>query len=105
MVLAAATQEATFLKQLLHDFHQDSGSPITIHEDNQSCIALSNNSMTTGRSKHIDVRYRFWREKVESRDIEVQYCPTENMLVGVLTKPLVSARHGKMCNTIMGLPA
>jgi hypothetical protein len=44
------------LKQLLHEIHQDSGLDITIHEDNQSCIALSKNSMTTGRSKHMDVR-------------------------------------------------
>jgi hypothetical protein len=105
MALTAATQEAMFLKQLLHEFHQDSGSPITIHEDNQSCIALSKNSMTTGRSKHMDVRYHFCREKVESGDIEVQYCATENMLADVLTKPLVSARHSKLCNAIMGLPA
>jgi hypothetical protein len=103
--LTAATQEAMFLKQLLHEFHQDSGSPITIHEDNPSRIALSKNSMTTGRSKHMDVRYHLCREKVKSGDIEVQYSATENMLADVLTKPLVSARHGKLCNTIMGLPA
>jgi kynurenine formamidase len=94
-----------FFKQLLHEFHQDSGSPITIHEDNQSCIALNKFSMTTGRSKHMDVRCHFCREKVESGDLEVKYCATENMLADVLTKPLVSARHGKLCNAIMGLPA
>lgn len=105
MALTAATREAMFLKQLLHESHQDSGSPITIHEDNQSCIALSKNSMTTGRSKHMDVRYHFCREKVESGDIEVQYCATENILADVLAKPLVSARHSKLCNAIMGLPA
>jgi hypothetical protein len=105
MALTAATQEAMFFNQLLHEFHQDSGSPITIHEDNQSCIALSKNSMTTGRCKHMDVRYHLCREKVESGDIEVQYFATENMPADVLTKLLVSARHGKLCNTIMGLPA
>jgi hypothetical protein len=52
-----------------------------------------------------DVRYHLCREKVESGDIEVQYCATENMLADVLTKPLVSARHNKLCNAIMGLPA
>jgi hypothetical protein len=61
--------------------------------------------MTTGRNKHTDVRYHFCREEVESGDIDVQYCATENMLADVLTKPLVSARHIKLCNAIMGLPA
>jgi hypothetical protein len=93
------------LKQMLHEDHQDSRSPITIHEDTQSCIALSKNSMTTGRSKHMDVRYHFCREKGESGDIEVQYCATESMLADVLTKPFVSAKHNKLCNAIMGMPA
>jgi hypothetical protein len=86
MALTAATQEAMFIKQMLHEFYKDSGSAITIHENNQGCIALSKNSMTTGRSKHMDVRYHFNREKVESGDIEVQYSATEIMLTHVLTK-------------------
>jgi hypothetical protein len=76
MALTATTQEAMFFKQLLQEFHQDSGSPITIHEDNQSCIALNKNGMTTGRGNHMDVRYHFCRAKVENGDIEVQYCAT-----------------------------
>jgi hypothetical protein len=67
-------------------------------------LILSKKSITPGRSKHIDVRYHFCREKVESGDIEVQYCATEIMLAYVLTKPLVSVRHSKLCNAIMGLP-
>jgi hypothetical protein len=62
-------------------------------------------NMTTGHNKHMDVRCHFCRETVESGDIEVQYCATENMLPDVLTKPLVSARHNKLCNSIMGLHA
>jgi hypothetical protein len=57
MALTNATQEAMLLRQLMHELHQDSDSAVTIHEDNQSCIALSQNIMTTGRSKHMDVRY------------------------------------------------
>jgi hypothetical protein len=53
----------------------------------------------------MDMGYHFCREKVESGNIEVQYCATENMLVGVLTKPLLSAKHNKLCNAIMDLPA
>jgi hypothetical protein len=102
MALTIATQEAMFLRQLMLELHQDSGTAITIHEDNednQSCIALNKNNMTTGRSKHMDVMYHFCREKVESGDIEVKYCATED----ALTKPLVSERRKKLCTTVMGL--
>jgi hypothetical protein len=71
MTLTASTQEAMFLKQMLHEYHQDSESATTIHEDSQSCIALGKNSMTTGRNNHMKVRYHFCREKVESGDFEV----------------------------------
>jgi hypothetical protein len=53
----------------------------------------------------MDVRYQFCPEKVESGDIEVQYCATKNMLADVLPKPLVTARHKKLCNAIVVLPA
>jgi hypothetical protein len=43
-------------------------------------------------------------DKVESGDIEVKHCATENMLTDVLTKPLLSARHNKLGNAILGLP-
>jgi hypothetical protein len=61
--------------------------------------------MMTGRSKHMDMWYHYCGEKVESGDTGVQYCAAENMLDDVLSKPLVSARHSKLCNFIMGLPA
>jgi hypothetical protein len=46
MAMTSATQEAMFLRQLMLQLHQYSGSAVTIHEDNESCIALSKNSMT-----------------------------------------------------------
>jgi hypothetical protein len=81
MALTTASHAAMFLSQLPNEFHQDFGSFITIHEGNQSCIALCKSSMTTGRSKHMDMRYHFCREKVESGDIEVQCYATENILL------------------------
>jgi hypothetical protein len=51
----------------------------------------------------MDVRYQFCREKVESGDIEVKYCAREDMLADALTKSLVSERHKKLCNAVMGL--
>jgi hypothetical protein len=103
MALTSATQHAMFLRQLMLELHQDSGSAVTIHEDNQSCTALSKNNMTTCRSKHTDVRYHFCRDKEECGDIEVKYCATKDMLDDALAKPLVSERHKKLCNAVMGL--
>ena len=102
MALTAATQEALFVRQLLAEFFMQQTEPSVMMDDNQGCIALSQNKMTTKRSKHINVRYHFCREKVASGDIIVLYCPTEEMLADILTKPLPRDRHLKLILIILG---
>jgi hypothetical protein len=92
-----------FLRQLMMDMQQHQHAGTVIYEDNQSCIALTKNTMTTGRSKHIDIKYHFCRERQESGDIDVQYCSTEDMLADVLTKPVAAPRHKKLCALMMGI--
>ena len=101
MALSAATQEALLLQRLLMEMGM-SQECVTLQEDNQSCIALSKNNMTTGRSKHIVIKYHFCREKVESGQIRVEYCATEDMLADVLTKPLCGPQHLKLSARLMG---
>ena len=40
------------------------------------------------RTKHIDIRYHFIREAIQDQVIEVCYCPSEDMIADLLTKPL-----------------
>ena len=51
-------------------------------------MALANSMKVNARTKHIDVRYHFNREKIASREIELDYCPTEEMTADILTKNL-----------------
>ena len=39
------------------------------------------------RTKHIHARYFFIKDKIESGEVEVEYCPTEMMWADVLNKP------------------
>eukprot|EP00873_Tetraselmis_striata_P010341 jgi/Tetstr1/430605/TSEL_020402.t1 len=69
-----------------------SSEATVIFEDNQSCIALTRNPMTHGRSKHIAIKYHFTREKVLSGEVAIEYCPTAQMVKDALTKALESTR-------------
>ena len=42
--------------------------------------------MTTGKTKHIDVRYHFIRDMVKSGSIPLVWCKTEDMLAEALAK-------------------
>ena len=70
-VVSAAVQEAVFLRRLLGDLGFAQGDPTTIFEDNQGCIYTSENSGLQQRTKHIDLRHHFIRERVESGEIKL----------------------------------
>lgn len=88
VALAEGCQEALWLRMLIGDF----GKPITqstkIMEDNQSCIKLSESEKFSNRTKHIDTKFHFIKQYVQDKVIELAYCPTEEMVADMLTKPL-----------------
>ena len=86
--LSFATQEAIWLLRLLHNFKWLKSFPTTIYEDNQGAIELSRNPKHHNRTKNIDISYRFIRERVATNEINVEYCPTSNMVADIMTKAL-----------------
>ena len=77
--MAAAVQEALHLKQLLEDFGIQQKRPIAIGEDNQSCIRLCQNPVMQKRSKHIEIKFHFIRDKKEDGTISIHYVFTDKM--------------------------
>jgi len=73
---------------LLKDSQNPCLNPITVNVDNQSTIKLIRNPEYHKRSKHIDIRYHFVREKYASGDIDVQYVCSQDQLADILTKAL-----------------
>lgn len=102
MALAAAAQEVMFVLQVLRSMNITVSGPVRVYEDNRGCIALATNPMTTGKTKHIDVKYHFVRGLVRERHIEVVWCETTDMLADILTKFSIPARqHLRLAARIM----
>ena len=55
-----------------------------------------------GKSRHIDIRYFFDKEKIEINKISIAYCSTEHMLAYFLTKALQGALFAKFRDIKMG---
>ena len=85
MATSQSTKEAIWLPKLLADVGFIQEGATTIMCDNQGCIALAKNPTHHSRTKHIDVQHHFIREKLESEEIRLEYCPTEDMVADVLT--------------------
>ena len=56
-------------------------------------LCIANNSTHHSRTKYINVQHLFIREKLETQEICLKYCPTEDMITDVLNKPLAKDRH------------
>ncbi|KAL4089751.1 hypothetical protein QTP88_024723 [Uroleucon formosanum] len=71
-----------------------------LYIDNQSAIRLVKNPEFHKRTKHIDVRYHFIREKYEDGQFQLQYIGTEDQIADILTKPLVKECFEKLRSAI-----
>ena len=61
-------------------------STTTIYTDSQSAIELTKNPTYHARTKHVDIRYYFVREKVKNKQIDFIYQPTATLLADNFTK-------------------
>nr|GFB07911.1 retrovirus-related Pol polyprotein from transposon TNT 1-94 [Tanacetum cinerariifolium] len=92
-----------------YGFHFDK---IPMYCDSKAAIAISCNLVQHSRTKHIDVRYHFTKEKVEKGIVELFFVGTEYQLADLFTKSLpverfqyLVRRLGMRCLTLAELQA
>ena len=71
-----------------------------------SAMLLENNGKksSTKNTKHINVRYYFIKDRVDTRDVVIGHCPTEKMLGYHFTKPIQGGLFSKFRAEIMNIP-
>ncbi|KNC30757.1 hypothetical protein FF38_11748 [Lucilia cuprina] len=87
MSISESFKEAIHLKRLLFTILSFQG-PVNIYNDNQDTGKLCKNPVFHNRTKHVDIRHHFIRDTVERGDINIEYLPTDEMPVDLLTKAL-----------------
>nr|GEX00057.1 retrotransposon protein, putative, unclassified [Tanacetum cinerariifolium] len=89
--LSACCTQVLWMRTQLTDygFHFDQ---IPMYCDSKAAIAISCNPVQYSRTKHIDVRYHFIKEKVEKVIVELFFVGTEYQLADLFTKALPEDR-------------
>lgn len=101
--ISDASKEVKWLKQLLEELHEEISMPVVIFEDNQSCIELVRDHKFSYKTKHIDTKYKWIRDLAKKNVIVCKYCPTDEMIADLLTKPLSNVKHNYFvdkCNLV-----
>ena len=103
MAAAAAVQEVVYLRRLIKVIKVVNDLPPTLLlEDNQGCLALIKNPVFQPRTKHIDTKFHFIRQRVEDGEAIVEYCPTKDMIADIFTKPLERVSFTRFRDGVMG---
>jgi hypothetical protein len=75
-----------------------------LEQDNESAIKLEKNGRTSAgpKSRHIDIRFFWIKDRLNGEDILVRHCPTLQMLADFYTKPLQGALFRRFRDVLLG---
>ena len=76
-----------------------------VGQDNRSAILLEKNGKASSgkRTKHLNIRYFFVTDRIKSKELSVQWCPTAEMVADFWTKPTQGQLFTKFRDLIMGV--
>jgi len=76
-----------------------------IYQDNTSSIKLEENGKASSgkRTRHFDIKYFYITDLIKRNQIQIEYCPTDEMIADYMTKPLVGAKFRSFRMIIMNL--
>ena len=92
----------------IQHFLEAQGFPLRhsiFEQDNQSAMRLERNGHASAsqRSRHINIRYFFITDRLDTDNITLRYCQTDHMLADFLSKPLQGNLFRKFHDILLGL--
>ena len=102
VALSDSANQAIHVRRFLKGQGYTMGA-ITIFQDNQSCMVLIERGRSGAeRTRHIDIRYFWVKERVDLGEIRVEYLRSEDMYANVLTKPLQGSQFQRERDGLTG---
>ena len=76
--------------------------PLSVLCDAQSALSLITKSGNHRRTKHIQLKFHYVRERCEKGDVKFSYVETKNQAADILTKALTTTAHNE-CVRLLGM--
>ncbi|KAJ9561842.1 hypothetical protein OSB04_007002 [Centaurea solstitialis] len=96
---ASCCSQALWMQTQLRDYGY-SHDKIPIMCDSKSAISISANPVQHSKTKHIDIRYHFFKHHVEEGNVEMYFVTTEHQLADLFTKALDEKRFNFLVEKI-----
>lgn len=95
-----AVKEIVWLKRFIEELGFKVNTRGLLLCDSQSAIRLVKNPEFHQRTKHIDIRFHFIREKLQDQLFEIVYVDTDNQKADLFTKALAKDKHKRLCKAL-----
>lgn len=102
MALTSVAKEACYLRRFISEINGTALNKVNVYTDSQSAQKLAENPVHHNRTKHIDTKWHFIREKIAQNVICLFYIRTDRMPADILTKPLGRTAHVR-CLKALGM--
>jgi histone deacetylase 1/2 len=99
VALSETAKEIKWIQSLLEDLGFSIPTPI-IYCDNEAALALSSNPTSFQRAKHIDIKYFYLRDLVQSKSIVLKKVSSELNTADIFTKALAGPVYNRHCNSL-----
>lgn len=105
--LVAADDTMSHLLQTKY-FLEAQGHPseqtILYHNNTSAILSEHNGRSSTGKSsRHINICCSFIKDCIQNGDLEIQHCPTDNLIADCMSKPLQGAKFCCFRKAILNL--
>ncbi len=74
-------------------------------QDNRSSMLLERNGKASSgkRTWHINIWYFFITDRVNMKEVQIEWCPTKEMVADFMTKPLQGSQFRRLRDIILGM--
>ena len=106
MAASDVSRDAVWLRNLFFDFNVTPSSsdipfpPLPIYLDNAGALSMTGDTLVTKRSKHIDIRFHYVREKVQDGLVRFSHCSSNDNVADGLTKPLRADKFSRFLHLL-----
>jgi hypothetical protein len=84
----AAINEVIWIRNMLSELGLIVESPSVIYGDNKSTKGVSENGLTGERTKHVDIKWHYIKDIIDSGIVKLVWIPSDAMLADIFTKAL-----------------
>lgn len=102
VALCQGSKEVVFIRSLLDEigFEEFTKQPTPIYCDNQGANFMVKNPAVHKRSKHIDIKFHYIRDRYNDGSIDVHYVSSEQNAADIFTKALSKQKNAQACELL-----